>query len=467
MGERIEGMNYDVAIIGGGSAGYAAARATVGAGLKTAVIEGGRQLGGLCILRGCMPTKALLWASEVVHLAQRASVWGLLPRDVGFDFEKVMQRKDAMVEEFASYRRQQLQDGRLSLIRASAAFANPTTLILDNGATLTARSFIIATGSKVAPSPLPQLDSLGMMTSDDALERRVPPKSLIVLGGGAIAVEFAQFYARLGVKVALIQRGAHLLRGFDEDAATVVESVFQREGICLATGTRLLDCRVEGGLKIIGYESRSQRAECAAEEILFALGRVPAIDSLSLESAGVRVESGRVWTDDTMRTSVPHIWAAGDCTGRHEIVHVAIQQAELAAHNILNPANPRTIDDRLLVSVVFTEPQVATVGLTEKAARAAGISFRTASYPFSDHGKSLIMDAKDGFVKLLACPETGEILGGCCVGPLGGELIHEIVVAMHQRMSVHTLAYIPHYHPTLAEIWTYPAEELAGMIPRA
>ena len=411
-----------------------------------------------------MPTKALLWASEVRHLAQRSLLWGLTPSDGGFDFQKVMARKDAMVEEFASYRRQQLSDGRFALVRAKAAFTDPHTLQLDNGARLTAGHFIIATGSTVAPPPLPQLITVGTLTSDEALQCRALPKSLIVIGGGSVAVEFAQFFARFGVEVVMIQRSNHLLRDFDDDAAAVLETVLQREGICLATNTRLLDCRIEGGLKVVGFEHQSARVECAAEEIFFALGRNPAIQGLGLELAGVRVESGRVWTEQTMQTSVPHIFAAGDCTGRHEIVHIAIQQGEIAAHNILHPTQPRTIDDRLLVSVVFTEPQMATVGLTEKAARAGGIPFLAATYPFNDHGKSLIMEARDGFVKLLACPGTGEILGGCCVGPLGGELIHEIVVAMHQRLTVHTLATIPHYHPTLAEIWTYPAEELASAI---
>ncbi len=167
-----------------------------------------------------------------------------------------------------------------------------------------------------------------------------------------------------------------------------------------------------------------------------------------------------------MQTSAPHIYTAGDCTGPHEIVHIAIQQGETAAHNIVNPRSPHRMDHHLLISVVFTDPQVAFVGLTEKEAKARGIKFLAASYPFNDHGKSLIMEAKDGFVKLLANPKTGEILGGACVGPLGGELIHEIVAAMAKRMTVRELAALPHYHPTLAEIWTYPAEELAEKIQR-
>ena len=203
----------------------------------------------------------------------------------------------------------------------------------------------------------------------------------------------------------------------------------------------------------------------SAEEILFGLGRVPNTASLGLEKAGVKTEEGRVVTSSKMQSSAPHIFAAGDCTGLHEIVHIAVQQGEIAGHNMSRKSKPaRRMDYRLLIYLVFTDPQVATVGLTEKAARHSGVKYIKASYPFNDHGKSLLMEAKDGFVKLLAHPKTGEILGGACVGPMGGELLHEIVAAMLKRMTVHELAGMPHYHPTLAEIWTYPAEELAEKI---
>jgi pyruvate/2-oxoglutarate dehydrogenase complex dihydrolipoamide dehydrogenase (E3) component len=201
-----------------------------------------------------------------------------------------------------------------------------------------------------------------------------------------------------------------------------------------------------------------------AEEIFFGLGRSPNTAGLNLEAIGVETEFGRVVTNPHMETTVPHIFAAGDCTGPHEIVHIAIQQGEIAAHNIVHPHKKRSVDYRLLVNIVFTDPQVASVGLTENDARARSIPYLVASYPFNDHGRSLIMEAKDGFVKLLAHPRTGEILGGSCVGPMGGELIHEIIAAMHKHMTVQELAAMPHYHPTLAEIWTYPAEELAAKI---
>jgi pyruvate/2-oxoglutarate dehydrogenase complex dihydrolipoamide dehydrogenase (E3) component len=201
-----------------------------------------------------------------------------------------------------------------------------------------------------------------------------------------------------------------------------------------------------------------------AEDILFALGRVPNTARLGLEHAGVATERGRILTDARMRTSAAHIYAAGDCSSPYEVVHIAIQQGEVAAHNILSPRRPRRVDYRLLLNVVFTDPQLATVGLTEKEARARGVKYLVASYPFNDHGKSMIMDVRDGFVKLLCDPTSGEILGGCCAGPAGGDLIHEIAVAMAKRMTVRELAALPHYHPTLAEIWTYPAEELAEQL---
>jgi len=457
-------FDFDLAIIGGGSGGYAAARTGTAAGLKTVVIEGGKEVGGLCILRGCMPTKALLYAAEVKHLAEQADTWGVRAGKVSFNFARVMARKAEQIDDFASYRVKQLNSGKFKFIRANASFLDSHTLKLSNGKKLTAKNFVIATGSNVGPVPLPQLNETGFITSDDAVALRKLPKSLIILGGGAIACEFAQFFARFGVKVTVIQRSAQVLKEFDADAGAVVKEVFQREGMRVFTGTKLLDAKKNGRLKTVVFEQDGKSRSVSAEEILFALGRVPNTAGLNLESAGVKTDNSRIVTNPKMQTSAPHIFAAGDCTGPHEIVHIAIQQGETAVHNLLKPKVPRRMDYRLLISVVFTEPQVATVGLTEKAAAERGIKYLAASYPFNDHGKSLIMEAKDGFVKLLAHPKTGEILGGSCVGPVGGELIHEIVAAMAKRMTVRELAVMPHYHPTLAEIWTYPAEELADQI---
>jgi len=458
-----EAHDFEVAVIGGGSGGYAAARAAAAAKLKTVVIDGADELGGLCILRGCMPTKALLYAAEVMHLAGHSEPWGIRA-EVNFDFAKVMARKDAQVKEFADYRAQQLTAGKFELIRAMARFADPHTLTLSNGRTLTAKNFVIATGSAVGPSPLPQLNEVGYLTSDTALQLTRLPRSIIVLGGGAVGLEFAQFFARFGVKVTLIQRSPHVLHEMDSDAAAVIEDVFRREGITVFTNTKLTDARRLGNLKEVFFEHHGEPSRVLAEEIFFALGRIPNVAPLGLDKIGVELEFGRIVTNRHMQTNFPHIYAVGDCTGLHEIVHIAIQQGEVAAHNITSPDKMKSMDYRLITEVVFTDPQIASVGLTEKRAHVRNVPYLTAKYPFNDHGKSLIMEAKDGFVKLLAEPKTGEIIGGACVGPVGGELIHEIIAAMHKRMTVQELAAMPHYHPTLAEIWTYPAEELAGQV---
>ena len=455
-------FDFDLAVIGGGSGGYAAARTAAAAGLRTVVLEGGKEVGGLCILRGCMPTKALLYAAEVRHLAQYGALWGMKPGDVPFDWGAVMARKDSLIKEFADDRAAQLNDGRFKFIRAQARFVDPHTVALSTGGTLSASHFVLSTGSVVSPPPLPQLAAVGYITSDEALTLRRPPKSLLVLGGGGVAVELAQFFARFDVKVTLLQRSARLLKDLDEDAAAEIEKVFRREGIELFTGTMLTDAWREGANKGVTFMHEGKQKRVAAEEILFALGRAPNTASLALAKAGVTTDKGRILANDRMQTSAPHIYAAGDCTGPFEIVHIAVQQGEIAAHNIAHPDRPRRMDYRLLLHVVFTDPHVAAVGLTEKEARARGVRYTAASYRFADHGKSLIMEARDGFVKLLADPGSGEILGGACVGPAGGELIHEIAAAMAKRMTVQELAAMPHYHPTLAEIWTYPAEELAA-----
>jgi len=465
---RRESSSYDAAILGGGSAGYAAARTAAAAGLRTVVIEGGPEVGGLCLLRGCMPSKALLYAAEVLHLARQGKTWGLRIPRAGFDFTAVMARKRAMVDDFASCRRQELNQGPFAFLRARARFLDRHTLELSRRGRqrqlLTASHFIICTGSVPAPPPCPGLAETGFLTSDDALALPAPPRSLVVLGGGPVAVELAQFFCRMDVKVTLLQRSEHVLRQFDLDAAAALETVLRREGVEIFAPTRLARAFRKGRSKVVAFEHANQTRTVAAAEILAATGRTPNTAGLGLEEIGVRTENGRIAANAHMQSSVPHIYAAGDCAGPHQIVHLAVEQGEVAAHNIAHPRRRRRMDYRLLTNVVFTDPQVAAAGLTEKEARARGVAFLAAGHPFADHGKSLIMEAKDGFVKLLAHRQNGEILGGACVGPLGGELIHEIVAAMARRMSVRELAALPHYHPTLAEIWTYPAGELADRI---
>jgi len=455
----VQDPQFDAVVIGGGSAGYAVARTLAAGGLRLAVIEGGRELGGLCILRGCMPTKALLHAAELRQAIRAAEHWGITTSEVRVDIGRLFARKDELIGEFATYRRQQLEQGRWEFIRAQARFIAPQTLELDTGRRISARHFVIATGSEMALPPVPGLAEVGYLCSDSALRLKRLPESLVVLGGGAVALEFGQFFARMGTRVTLIQRSTHLLSGADEDVARELEVALGDEGLTIFTGTHIVAVERSGEGKQVRFEQAGKEISVTAEEIFHGLGRRPAVAGLNLEAAGVeRGLGGQIRVDSQQQTTAAAIYAAGDCCGPHEIVHLAIQQGEVAARNILGQR--AAVDDRLLLSVVFTDPAVAMVGLTERAARAIGVDFVTAQHPFNDHGKSLIMGARRGFVKLLAARSTGQIIGAACVGPHGGELIHEIAAAMAKRMTVAELAAMPHYHPTLAEIWTYPAEQL-------
>jgi pyruvate/2-oxoglutarate dehydrogenase complex dihydrolipoamide dehydrogenase (E3) component len=460
----MSGLHFQAVIVGGGSAGYAAARTLAAGGQSVAVVDGARELGGLCILRGCMPTKALLHAAELRHAFHAAQAWGITTGSVTLDVPALFARKDALIADFAGYRRQQLESNRFTLFRTDARFTDPHTLQLGDGRTVTGDAFVLATGSEMAPPPLPALGQIGYLTSDDALHLTSLPESLILLGGGPVTLEFAQFFARLGTRVTVLQRSSQILRGTDPDVAQELERALRREGIEIRTGTELLDFRRAGSRRLVEFQQGGQRVVLEAAEVFHGLGRRPRTAQLGLEAVGVELlPSGHIRTDLHQRTSAPHILAAGDCCGPHEIVHLAVQQGEVAAGTVLRPHAPPAMDYRLLTSVVFTDPGVALVGLSETTARQRGLAVRTAQYPFNDHGKSMILGCQDGFVKLLADATTGELVGGACVGPQAGELIHEIGVAMAARMTARQLAAVPHYHPTLAEIWTYPAEELAEL----
>ena len=448
---------HDVIVIGGGSAGYAAARTARDAGADVAIVDQG-PLGGLCILRGCMPTKAILRSAEVAALLGRAKEFGLLPVSVHADLSAIVDRKDRLVREFVDYRIQQLRDPRLTLYQSQAVFRSPNEVAVGD-TVLSADSFIIATGSRPSEVPTPGLAQTEYFTSDTILDLRTQPGSLIVLGGGAVALELGQFFARLGTKVTILQRGRTLLSEMDEDVGRAIEAALIDEGIEIVTDVKLLRAtRDTTGVTVWAMKDGRERSY-VGEEVLQALGRQPNIEGLRLDLAEVAVDAGRIVVDGAMRTSQAHIYAVGDVNDVTPIVHLAIQQGEIAAYNATHADRPaRMIDHRLDAEVVFTDPQVAVLGLNEVRAKTDKIAYLTASYSFADHGKALCLGKRQGFAKLLAAPQTGEILGAQIVGPEAGELIHELIAVMYYHGTAADLLRIPHYHPTLAEIVTYPAE---------
>ena len=379
------------------------------------------------------------------------------------DLPAIIARKRRLVEEFADYRVGQLTAPEITLVDGAAQFLSAERVQVGDRI-LTAPKFIIATGSVPFAPKIPGLQEAGYLTSDEALELEEMPESICVLGGGPIGLELGQFYSRLGANVTLLQRSSCILSNEDEAVGTALEGYLREDGMDIRCGTRLSAVEQRNGKKVLHLVQDDVESQIEVDQILVATGRSPALEGLNLAAAGVESTARGIATDTAMRTSNPAIFAVGDVTVSYDIVHVAIQQGEIAAHNALAAGPPQYMDYRIVPVVIFTEPQYGRVGMTEKEARAKEIPIVTASYPFSDHGKALCLGETRGFVKMIGHAQTGEILGYQVLGPEGGELIHECIVALHYRATAQDFMRIPHYHPTLAEILTYPAEEIAEQV---
>lgn len=456
--------HYEFVAVGGGSAGFNAARAALKYADRVAVIDGAKELGGLCILRGCMPSKTLIYVSDVQHHARQATLLGLNV-NVGIpDMQAVQARKKRIIAEFADFRAEQLQSAKFDLIRATARFAGPNTLKLSDGSTITANRILIGTGSRVSWPDIPGLGESRPWTSDNVLDLDFVPESVAVLGGGVVACELAQFLVRMGARVVQIQRSPQILKSHSREAVSPIEQALRDDGIELYTDTQLKRVSFGSGEYEIRFRHQGREIVRSVRHCVNALGREPDIAELGLESAGIKTsERGNIITKEFQQTSAPGVYAAGDCTGPHEIVHVAIQQAEVAVkHAFGQPVDP--MDYSNLLQVVFTDPQLATVGPTGAELDADGVSYVSASYPFDDHGKSILMEAKYGQVRVLADPTYGRIIAAEITGKDAGEMIHVFAIAVTAKLTVWDLLKAPWYHPTLTEILTYPLEEIAEQV---
>ncbi|QIF01687.1 FAD-dependent oxidoreductase [Roseimicrobium sp. ORNL1] len=469
--------HFDFAILGGGSAGYAAARTAHGQGMNTVVIDGAEELGGLCILRGCMPSKTLIESANRAISIRHAAEFGLSATAGPVDTKAIRDRKRRLIGEFASYRQQQLEDGRFKLIRGYGTLEDAgeekvrISIQLREGGTqtITTSYVLIATGSVINCPDIAGLHEAKPWNSDTILDHDTIPESFIVLGGGAIALEMAHYLDGIGRKVTVLQRNTQLLTGMDKDVADVVYDAFEKRGIDMYCGTSLQKVVREGDKVRATFTKAGAEHTVEAAEVLCALGRAPNTKNIGLDNLKIaHSDNGLITTQPTQQTTHPRVFAAGDVCGPLEVVHLAVQQGEVAAKNAAlqwrhkEPAH--SMDYRCLLFGVFTHPQVACVGLNELEARKKNIPHLVSTYPFNDHGKSMVMGEMDGFVKILAHSQNGAILGASVVGPEATELIHEIAVAMHLGATVAQLARAPHYHPTLSEIWTYPAEDLEEQI---
>jgi pyruvate/2-oxoglutarate dehydrogenase complex dihydrolipoamide dehydrogenase (E3) component len=412
-----------------------------------------------------MPSKTLIYAAEILHRAQHGSAFGLRIPRAAPDPPAVRARKRRIIAEFAADRMKSLTAGKFELIRSRARFVDPHTIELADGRRLSGRRFLIATGSRVSVPPIPGLAATPSWTSDEVLDLGFVPKSVIVIGCGIVGCELAQYLRRMGAEVTMIQRNRRILRKYSPKASAVVLRAFRDEGMRVFTGSRLR--RISGGKAEVAveFEQDGKTRTVRARHLFNALGREPNTAGLGLAAAGVKTDAkGRVRINRWQQTSQPHIYAAGDVCGPHEIVHLAVAQGELAARHAFRRKEAKPVDEQLLLTVVFTDPPLASLGQSEETLRQKKIPYHAASYPFDDHGKSILMEAKYGFVKVLAEPRRGRILGAEIVGADAGELIHCFSGPLAMRATVFDLLRAPWYHPTLAEILTYPLEEIAEKI---
>ncbi len=453
---------HDLVVVGAGSAGYAAARTGRDFGCDVALVDPG-PLGGLCILRGCMPSKAFLASSDALADAREAHVLGIGVEGISVDVPFIAARKRALVKEFADYRIEGI--AQFPLYSGAARFLSPTQLAVGDDVVLEAPKFIISTGSVIPPSEIPGMSQTGYVDSDGVLELESIPKSVVVLGGGYTACELGQFLTRMGAQTTILIRSNHLLTHTDDDVGGALTEYFRGEGINVVTETTLLDVRREGAQKVVRYRRDGIEHEAAGAEIFYALGRVANTAGLSLESAGVAYDpAGGIAVDSTLRTSNPNIFAVGDVIGDHMLVHVAIYQGEVASRNACQDASEVAEYGLVGAHTIFTDPQVAVAGMSEKELRERGVGYVVGRYDFAEHGKAQCLGKTKGFVKIMADATSGRILGATVIGPQGSELIHEMIVAMRFNATVDEFMRIPHLHPTLAEIWTYPAEICAAQL---
>jgi len=395
-----------------------------------------------------------------MRLMRRAREFGLRTGRLGVDFKRIMARKDAIVRKSVENQafQRMLQEHDISLFRAAARFASPHELRV-NGDVIRAERFVVATGSVPAVPPVPGLEEAGYITSDEALELRQQPRSLVIIGAGAVGLEFAEFFAPLGTRVTVLEMLPRALPQEDEEISEAIKAYMESGGIEIHTNARVVRVRRNGEGKVVTAETAEGVREFAAEEILVATGRRPVTDGLGLAEAGVEVERGFVVRDSELRTSQEHIFTAGDVAGGYLFTHKAIYEGEIAANNALSGAALEA-DYMAVPRVTFTEPQVGSVGLSEREARDAGYDVRTVKVHLQDMGKGPAIGETQGFVKLVADDKTGRLLGWHVVSHLANEIIMEGVLAIRKGLTVMDIANTIHPHPTIPEMVRAAAKTL-------
>lgn len=441
---------YDLAIIGGGPAGYVAAERAGQAGLKVILFEE-KKLGGVCLNEGCIPTKTLLYSAKMLDQAKEAEKYGIGIENPTIDFSKIMARKNKVVTKLVAGIGSKMKKYGVEVIpsRATIVSTSPSEVSIGAGDNLfKAKNLLLATGSEAFVPPIPGLDRNQVLTNRETLQLTEIPRSLTIVGGGVIGLEFASFFNSMGTKVTVIELLPEILTGIDTEIAAFVRDTYTKKGITFLTGAKVVS--LNG--KKVNYEQHGATKTIDSEQVLISVGRRAVTNGLGLEKAGVLTEKGAVKIDAKCRTNQPNIYAAGDITGFSLLAHTASREGEVVVNNLLGRKD--TMRYNAIPGVVYTNPEIACTGLTEDQAKQQGIAYITKTLPMAYAGRFVAEnEGKSGLCKVVAGAKHQEILGVHMAGNPSSEMIYGACMAIEMQMRLRDLKEVVFPHPTVSEIF--------------
>lgn len=445
---------YDIAIIGGGPGGYVAAIRAAQLGARAVVVEQDR-LGGLCLNRGCIPTKTLVESVDLLERTRQAAEFGVEVETPSANFAQMMRRKNEVVRKIREGVEGLMKGYRIDVIYGKGTIINPRLVRVSGIASepgtrdLPCRNIIIATGSVPAILPIPGTNLPGVITSDEALELDRIPKSMIVVGGGVVAIEFIRIFRPLGTAMQIVKRTPKILPPADGEIATRYAQMLRKDGVEINVGARVREIvQTDAGVRLIWDTDQGER-HLDGEYLLMATGNEPYTEGVGLDRIGVATTKDGIVVDEYLRTNVDGVYAIGDVTGLWQLAHVASYQGEVAVENALG--YPRKADYRSVPNAIFSSPEIASVGLTEEEAKASGQPFKVSRFPFSALGRAVTIGQTAGIVKMICDEGSGKILGVHIMGPHASDLIAECALAIQVGATAKDVADTIHQHPTLPE----------------
>ncbi|WP_175615680.1 dihydrolipoyl dehydrogenase [Piscibacillus halophilus] len=456
-------LEYDVVVLGGGTGGYVSAIRASQLGLKVAIVEKGN-LGGTCLHNGCIPSKALLRSAEVFKQTKEAEQFGIMTENTSLNFDKVQERKQSIVDQLHKGVQGLMKKGKIDVFEGFGRILGPSIFSPTAGTISVERNdgeentiiipknVIIATGSK--PKSLPGLDLDGelILSSDHALKLEELPESILIVGGGVIGIEWASMLADFGVEVTVLEYMDRILPTEDEDISKEAQKLLKKKGIKFVTGAKVLPDTLEKGENVtIQAEYKGEQQSFTADKMLVSVGRAPNIDNIGLENTDIIVDNGSIKTNQFYQTKESHIYAIGDVIGGMQLAHVASHEGIVAVEHIANE-NPLAINYDHISTCIYSNPEVASVGLTEQQAKDQGYDVKVGKFPFQAIGKALVYGEKDGFVKIIADKQTEDLLGVHMIGPHVTDMISEAGLAQVLDATPWEVAHSIHPHPTLSEV---------------